>query len=268
MRHKFILRTVLTLALMNCSFSASANNPEYSATEILNAVKFREDGQTRKSKFHLKLTSKSGFERSREITLLEQDDGADLKSFIYIHKPADVQGTGVMLHAFDDNSAKQDDIWLYIPAMRKVKRLSAKNKRGRFVSSELSYADLERLQLQDFEYHVEGVEDIDGTKTVKILANVANENAKYKTGYAKKTLWVDTERDILLKEVYFDEQGMLLKTRRVKTVEKIDSFWTVTHLEVENHQTGDKTDLFLDKISYNVPVSKTQFSKVSLKRGL
>ncbi|RZQ52128.1 hypothetical protein C1E23_16055 [Pseudoalteromonas phenolica] len=268
MKFNYSIGIFFILSSLISSHTVNAQNNDTKAYEILEAVKFREDGQTRQSRFSMTLTSKSGFKRSREITLLEQDEGADLKSLIYIHKPAEVQGTGVMLHAYDETSAKQDDIWLYIPAMRKTKRLSAKNKRGRFVSSELTYADLERLQLQDFTFKVEGEEQLDGIKVTKISGQIANDEAKFKTGYSKKVLWVDTQRHIFLKEVYYDEHGLLLKTRVANSIKQIESFWTITHLTVNNHQTGDKTELVLDDIKYNKSFSNSQFSLVSLKRGL
>ena len=264
-------KTAISTVALICSLSAgfaSASESDPAAYELMQQVKFRADGDSRKSDITMTLTSKDGFERVRHITMLETDEGQDSKSMVYVSQPADVAGTGVMLHAYEEASDRDDDIWIYIPAMKKVKRLSSKNKRGRFVSSEMSFADLERLQLQDFRYQLDGNEVINGVSTARITGEAANDNTVFKTGYTSKVSWVDPARHLIIKEEYFDEQGHHIKTMSADTIELIDGFWTVTSLHVNNVQTGDVTQLKLNSIDYNLPVKDAQFSMVALKRGL
>jgi hypothetical protein len=266
LKHVFISSIlVLTVGL---STLVSAEVSERSAYDILHDVKFRADGDTRKSEISMTLTSKDGFERVRHLTMVEADNGEDSKSLVYVGAPADVAGIGVLLHAYGEKSDREDDIWIYIPAMKKIKRLSSRNKRGRFVSSEMSFADLERLQLSDFTYELLGSEDINGVSAEKIESKVADNEALFKTGYSRKVTWVDRTRDLIVKEEYYDDQGHHLKTMMADKVEQVDGFWTVTQLHVLNAQTGDSTKLVLNSIEYNLPVNEAQFTKVALKRGL
>ena len=251
------------LAVASDTDSSVALNGE----SIMNQVKWREDGENRRSQLDITLTEKDGFIRKRAVSYFEKDYGKDRKTYLYVNEPADVKSTAILINSYDEAKDAEDDIWLYIPALRKIKRLAARNKQGRFVGSEFIFADMERLHLKDYEYDFIGEDTINGRKAFKIDAIAASDRTTEKTGYSRRMIWVDSERFVVLREQYFDPQGVLLKELTTHKVEHISDYWIATEQTLFNHQSGRKTDLKISDLEFDKPMDDLIFSKQTLKRG-
>lgn len=263
-----VLFCLITLALsLNTLGAASAQKDALTGKEIMDKVKWREDGENRQSHLDIILTEKDGFIRKREVSYYEKDYGKDRKTYLHVNKPADVKSTAILINSYDEAKNSEDDIWLYIPALRKIKRLAARNKQGRFVGSEFIFADMERLHLKDYDYEFVGEDTLQGRKTFKVDAYASSDRTTEKTGYSRRMIWVDSERFVVLKEQYFDPQGVLLKELTTNKVEHISSYWIATEQTLVNHQSGRKTDLIISDLKFDQPMSDIIFSKQSLKRG-
>lgn len=258
---------VLAAACLTTSLLHGAINTP-SGFDIMEKVKWRADGDNRQSTLDITLTEKDGYTRKRQVSYFEKDFEKDRKTFLYVNEPADVRSTAILINSYDESKVKDDDIWLYIPALRKIKRLSSRNKQGRFVGSEFIFADIERLQLRDYDYEYLGTETINQRPSLKIDAYAASDRTTEKTGYSQRTIWVDSERFVVLKEQYFDAQGVLLKELTTNTVEQISDYWIATEQTLNNVQSGRTTHLKINSLKFDdAKLSDRLFSKQSLKRG-
>ena len=239
----------------------------YDPVALLESVKWREDGDSRTASVTLTLADSKGNERQREVAFIERDSGSVRETRLLIKQPMDVKGTAILLKSDADRSAADDDIWLYLPSLKKVKRLSAKNKRGRFVGSEFSYADLEWLRVEDFLYNVMGEESWQGGKLIKLEAIPADDDVIKKTGYSKKVLWVSPLYNLVMKAVYFDDRQRELKTMQVDKVAKHQGYWTAVEQTIENIQTGRSTKMVVNDMNYDVDLKPKLFRQQNLKRA-
>ncbi len=261
--------TVVALASAYISSYASveADKGTLDGYQIMEKVKWREDGENRKSNLDITLTEKDGFIRKREVSYYEKDYGKDRKTFLYVNEPSDVRSTAILINSYDEAKKSEDDTWLYIPALRKVKRLASRNKQGRFVGSEFIFADMERLHLADYQYELLEEDTINERAVFKVDAIASSDKTTEKTGYSRRVIWVDTERFVVLREQYFDAQGVLLKELTTNKVKNISSYWIATDQTLVNHQSGRKTQLEISNLEFNKPMSDIIFSKQTMKRG-
>lgn len=264
---KLALSNSLLIASMLC-FSISANAATaLDGKAIMDKVKWRADGENRRSHLDITLREKDGHERKRQVSFFEKDYDKDRKTYLYVKEPADVRSTAILINSFDETAQADDDIWLYIPALRKIKRLSSRNKQGRFVGSEFIFADMERIQLKDYTYTHLKDEEFNGRKVHKINAMAANDRTLEKTGYSRRLIWVDTERFLVMKEQYFDAQGVLLKELTTENVEQVSGYWIATEQTLVNHQSGRTTLLKISDLAIDKGMPDLLFSKQSLRRG-
>lgn len=267
--HYHLAPLLALAACLACSqpLQAQVDDTSVDAKSIMQKVKWRGDGDNRRSRLELTLTEKDGFSRSRQVSFYEKDYGKDRKTLLYVEKPADVRATAILINSFDEVKASDDDIWLYLPALRKIKRLSSRNKQGKFVGSEFTFADMERLQLADYRYQYLGAEQLDQRPVYKIEARAASDRTTEKTGYSRRLIWVDSERFIILRDQFFDAQGIKLKELSANKVENISGYWVATAQSIHNQQTGRHTQIKIHDIDYDQAMPDLLFSKQTLRRG-
>ncbi|PSU32787.1 outer membrane lipoprotein-sorting protein [Photobacterium lutimaris] len=254
------------MAVMFSVFAAASQAADPST--LMENVKWREDGVSRTASVTLLLTDARGNERQREVAFIERDRDNVRETRLLIQQPLDVKGTAILLKSDAEKASSEDDIWLYLPALKKVKRLSATNKRGRFVGSEFSYTDLEWLRVEDFSYQLLGAETWQGDTVYKIEALPASQEVIKKTGYSKKVLWVNPNYDMVVKAVYFDERERELKTMQVDEVSQLQGYWTAVVQTIHNLQSGRTTKMVVNDIEYDTTIPAKHFKQQNLKRAL
>lgn len=258
----------LSLALVAAVRTADAGDA-VDPKKIMERVRDRPVGGDRQAVMTMTLVSADGFRRERRIEYREKDYAKERKTLVYIRDPSDLRGTAVLIYSYGEQDGKEDDIWLYLPSMRKTKRIAAKNKQGRFIGSEFSFADMERLHVGDYEYSFLGRETVDSRPAYKISATAATGAATLeRTGYSKRLVWVDVERNLILKDIYFDARGAELKLFVAEKVEQVKGYWTVTKGRMENLQTGDRTSLDVVTINYDTNIDDAIFRQHALTRGV
>ena len=247
-------------------FTAAAQAADPNA--LMEKVKWREDGVSRTAAVTLWLTDDRGNERQREVAFIERDRDNIRETRLLIQQPLDVKGTAILLKSDADKVSSEDDIWLYLPALKKVKRLSAANKRGRFVGSEFSYTDLEWLRVEDFSYQLLAEETWQGAPVYKLEALPVAPEVIKKTGYSKKVLWLNPAYDMIVKAVYFDERERELKTMQVDEISKQQGYWTAMVQTIHNLQSGRTTKMVVNEIEYDTAIPTKHFKQQNLKRAL
>ena len=212
------------------------------------------------------LRNKQGEETTRYFrgkTLEVANDG-DKTLFIF-DSPKDVKGTATLTFT---HKVGPDDQWLYLPALKRVKRITSENRSGSFVGSEFAYEDLGSQELEKYDsrkYLVE--EPCPGNQTLSchILTRAPVEES---SGYSYQTLWLDdTPAHRIWKIEYYDRKKSLLKTLTFGDYKVyLEKFWRPSVYKMVNHQTGKSTDLFVENIKFKVGLSKSDFSQKSLSR--
>lgn len=172
--------------------------------------------------------------RKMTIKIKEGTDGD--KSISEFHWPADVNGTKLLTWT---HKSKDDDQWLFLPAIKRIKRISSRNKSGSFMGSEFAYEDLAAQEVEKFTYSLVAEEDFDGRKVWKNQRIPAHD----KSGYSKQISYVDQEYLQPLKVEYFDRKGELLKVAAFEGYKKHGKFWRWTTIHMKNVQTKKQSIL-------------------------
>jgi hypothetical protein len=175
--------------------------------------------------------------------------------------PADIRGTAFLTWEHDD-PAKEDDKWLYMPALKKVRRISGSSKKEYFMGSDFTYDDMGDRNVDEDIHTLRGEESVNGHDCWKIESvPVDPEDA-----YTHKHVYVDKAVHIVVKAEYFDKDG-LLKVYQAFDVQQKDGFWTVVRSEMDNQARNHKTILELGDIQYNKGIKDHIFKVSAIQRG-
>lgn len=210
-----------------------------------------------------KNTSKKGRvqERTLEQFILQQDAATNTYNFLLkFVAPADIKGTSTLTLQHLD---KADDQWLYLPALRSAKRISASKKSDRFMGTEMTYEDLSNYlsePVADYQYKLLGKEVIDRQICFKIEAKPL---ATTNTQYSKRILWIDEATFLQVKANFYNKKGDLMKVLTTKEIKKIagTDHHKAHYIQLENLLTKNKTEVFYSNFVINKGVNKSIFSK-------
>ena len=208
------------------------------------------------------LRNSAGRESSRSlaITTLEvPDESLGDKSLVVFESPNDIKGTALLSHA---RILEPDDQWLFLPALKRVKRISSANKSGPFVGSEFAFEDFTALELNKYDYAWLREEALDGVQNDVVERTPRYENS----GYSRQVSWVDQDVYQVRKVEFYDRRGDLLKTLVLTDYREYDGVWRAQRMEMVNHQTGKSTDLIYGDYEFNVGVTDADFVKGRLTR--
>ena len=205
-------------------------------------------------------------ERRNSTVIKLQPNGVDSKFLVRFNDPPDVAGTGLLQVEHNDGD---DDLWIYLPALKKARRLVASNKKDSFVGSDFSYADIALPKVDLYRHVLRGTEQVDGTPCYVVESTPASEAVRSNNGYARKVTWVRTDNFLEMKVEYYDLANRLLKTQRISQHQSVASQagkWFALEREMTNHQTGHRTLLVASKLDGAAPVRDDVFSVRSLER--
>ena len=199
--------------------------------------------------------------RTLKIATLEKEseDVGD-KSLVVFQTPRDIEGTALLSHA---KILDPDDQWLYLPALKRVKRISSANKSGPFVGSEFAFEDFTSLELNKYDYRYVGTENGEG-----MTYDVVERRPKYEnSGYSKQVAYVDQTIYQIRKVEFFDRRGDLLKVLELQDYRQYDNgVWRAHRLVMKNQQTNKQTDLVYQDYAFDVGISDKDFVKGRLSR--
>ena len=242
----------------------NASTPEEKGFDIA-ARSDRSDRGFTDSEVQLKmvLRNKAGQESRRTLvlkTLEVPDENQGDKSLIIFDSPADIDGTALLSHA---KILDPDDQWLYLPALKRTKRISSVNKSGPFVGSEFAFEDFTALELNKYRYKFLRTEAFNG-----MLCDVVERYPRYEhSGYTKQISWIDQKVYQVRKVEFHDRRGDLLKTLTLEDYRDYGAnYWRAHKLTMVNHQTGKSTDLLYSAYVFKRGLSNRDFSKGVLRR--
>lgn len=259
-----------TLAIMLSLLATQSAMAAMSARDIMQAVDDRDDGDNRFADMKMVLIDKNGDTRTRTIRSYDKDKGEDKQRIMFFLSPADVKDTAFLTYDYDAYE-KDDDQWLYLPALRKSKRIASSDKSGSFMGSDFNYADMTRKNLDAYDFKILKEGEVRDARVWLIEALPKTRKEIEETGYKKSVLFVRQDNFVVVRAVHWTSEGNALKYQDVEKLEKIDGIWTIRQMSMTTKKgkvTLHKTELFFDNVKYNQDLSEQMFSVRRLEKGL
>jgi len=259
-------RLILILALSLClsPLIATAETPEEKGLAIAQEADRRDTGfKDYTANMLMTLKNRHGEESIRKIRIktLEVEGDGD-KSLTIFDNPKDVKGTAFLNFT---HKKGDDDQWLYLPALKRVKRISSSNKSGSFMGSEFAYEDFSSQEVEKYTYKWIRDEVFDSQECFVVESypvDIKN------SGYTRQVTWIDKSEYRTLKVEYYDRKESHLKTLTFKDYQKyLDKYWRSDEMNMVNHQNGKSTKLIWSNYKFRVGLEDRDFNKNSLKRA-
>lgn len=260
MKKWIMLAALLILPLPD---NAETLTPQQKGLAIAKEADKRDTGwKDQKSDLVMILRNRQGQETKRKIRnrQLEVSGDGD-KSMSIFDSPRDVQGTAFLSYT---HAQKPDDQWLYLPALKRVKRISSNNKSGPFMGSEFAYEDITSQEVEKFTYKWLRDEKYDGRDTFVVERRPTYEHS----GYSKQVAWIDKKMYQPLKIDFYDRKGDLLKTLTYHGYKQyLGKYWRPDRMEMVNHITKKSTTLLWKNYQFDNGFTDRDFDRNSLKRA-
>ena len=255
--------TVLTTAaVLFCVLSTTCiSAQQMNGYQIMKKADEIDSGKTSQYGITMTLTNKAGGKRVREIVVYSKDFGTVEKTVMSFQTPKDVSGVGYLTWEYEDKG-KDDDMWLYMPALKKVRRISGSSKNDDFMGTDFTYEDMSERDLDKDDHSLKGEEIVDGFPCY-MIESVPKQKGE---AYSKRVIRVRQDNFIIAKVDYYDRQGKLLKQLKVSDITQIDGIWTGQKMEMTNVQDSHSTLIELKNIQYNKAVNDSFFTVISLER--
>ncbi len=257
---------IVGVCLICATLPALADDPQ--AREIMQKVEDREDGDNRTSNMRMVLIDRKGNQRTREIESYAKDFGEDTYRMMFFREPADVLGTGFLTYDYDDES-RDDDQWLYLPALRKTKRIASQDKSGSFMGSDFNYSDMTSRNLSDYDFTLQKEMPLGDHKVWVIEAIPRGEDVIDETGYKKSLLLVRQDNYVVVRAVHWTAEGNKQRYYDTHSLELLEGVWTpleMTMTTKQGKQTLHKTAISFTKVKYNQDLDEGLFSVRYLER--
>jgi len=214
----------------------------------------------------LTITDPRGNQRIRNNTMasISLPDGTE-KRIIKFNAPAEVKGTGILIFDYPDRS---DDMWIYLPALRRTRRIVSREKSKSFMGSEFSNADMTAPALEDFTYRLLGEETLDGNSCFRIASIPKTEDLVDEYGYARSETWIGKNNYLAYRTDYFEGEGELFKTITNKSFQLLDTEnnrYMVTHMTAVNHSNRRSSEMVMEKVAA-VPTKESYFTVAYLEK--
>ena len=273
MKSKVIQSLLITVSVLLASSNVQAgeankriaeiSDPQQKGLAIAQEMKAHNTGWgDSEAKMVMTLRDKGGSETDRKVRVksLEVEGDGD-KGLSIFDEPRDVEGTAFLTYSHIEGN---DDQWLYLPALKRVKRISSSNKSGPWMGSEFAYEDLSSFEVEKYDYKFLREDELNGEKVYVVESYPKYDNS----GYSKTITWVDQEHFRVHRIEFYDQKGDALKTMNVSDYKLyLDKFWRGHKQVMTNHQTGKSTVVTWSDYQFNTGLDEKDFNKSSLKRA-
>jgi outer membrane lipoprotein-sorting protein len=233
-------------------------------------VDARDDGNNSFSDMRMVLIDKGGKKRVRKIRAFGKDKGEDSLRLMFFIDPADVEDTAFLTYDYDQ-SEKDDDQWMYLPALRKTKRIATSDQSGSFMGSDFTYSDMTKWELDDYDYTLLKEVKVRNSEAWLIQALPRKKEVIDRTGYTKSVLYVRKDNPMVIRGVHWVKKANRLKYMDVKKLEVIDGIWVATEIHMTTKQgksTLHRTILTFENVKFNQGLEEDFFTIRTMEKGL
>jgi outer membrane lipoprotein-sorting protein len=252
--------TTITLTVfLFAAFSLAADVPSVDEIVQKSNLAAYYAGDDGRAEVKMTITDGQGRTRDREFVILRKDieDGGKQMFYVYFQKPSDVRKMVFMVHKY---LQKDDDRWLYLPALDLVKRIAASDKRTSFVGSHFLYEDVSGRSLTEDTHEL-----VETTDTHHVIQSTPKDPASVE--FASYTVWIDKTNFMPMKAVYLDKQGQPYREVEALEVQEIQGHPTVTTSRVKDLLTGGHTVSAFSEVKYDIGLKEEIFSERYLRRA-
>ncbi|RKY49785.1 MAG: outer membrane lipoprotein-sorting protein [Candidatus Neomarinimicrobiota bacterium] len=251
----------LFLSLLLTIFMIQPLSAEITGKQIMEDVYNKPTGDDMQGELTMTLTNKQGESRVRTLKqYIKYGDEVD-KKIMFFQAPADVRGTSFMNWSYADG--RDDDQWIYLPALKRTKRISSDGKSDYFMGSDFTYDDLGDRHPDEDTHTLLREETLEG-KTCWVVESIPKEEDYM---YSKTITWVMKDNYLGLRREFYDEDGDLLKILTIKKFDQIDGFWTILETEMKNVQKDHKTNMAFNNVQINRGIPDRRFTERSMTLG-
>jgi hypothetical protein len=264
-----LLGSCIALVVATALSATSVAAASLTAREIVERAKDRDEGHPSIIDVEMTLIGKSGKRRLREIRAFGMERGEDELQLLFFLSPPDLKDTGFLTYDYDE-SGKDDDQWLYLPALKKSKRIAASDKSGSFMGSDFSYADLAWRDLDEYDYTLMKETEVGGAAVWQIESVPRTKKEIKETGYTKSILFVRQDNYVVIRSVGWLRRGGRLKYMEIKALEQIDGIWIGTEIHMTTKKAGKtlhKTILRNSNIRFRQELDEDFFTVRQMEKG-
>ena len=263
------LAFVVTAAyLLTGAVSFAQNLPN--GEELVKKLNERDDGVSLARTMTIEMTDKRGKTRKQITRTFRKYFGEEKRSAIFYVEPANIKDTAFLTYDYPAE-AQEDDQWLYIPELRRVRRISASNRGDYYLGTDFTYEDMKldtRLSESDYTWTTTGQAEIDGHMCYVVEGIPVDEKTAKELGYSKYVAYIDPETAFQRKSEVWDVNGNKLKTIFSEEWRKIQGIWSGIRMRAQNHKTGHSTIFTFSEIDYKTEIKDEMFTERALKRGV
>ncbi|MBI3014224.1 MAG: outer membrane lipoprotein-sorting protein [Candidatus Tectomicrobia bacterium] len=218
-------------------------------------------GEDMRARIFMRLISREGHERIRELTMTRRNLqlGGEQRYFLYFHRPPDVRDMALLVWAY---LGRDDDRWLYVPALKLVRRIAASDKHTSFVGSDFSYEDVSGREPEEDTHKLLREEKI-GERDAYVVESIPKDPAR--EDFSRKLSWIDRTTWLPLKVEHSDRRGDRARVFTAEETENVQGFWTITKRLMKNAQSGHWTEVVFKNVRYNLKLSPDLFSERALR---
>jgi hypothetical protein len=198
-----------------------------------------------------------------------QQDTVHYNTLTRFHAPAEVRNEGILIL---ENSNGKNDVMLYLPNFKKIRRVESQQQSGSFMGSVFSYSDIATPHADDYQYKMIGNEKCEGDANLlclKIECTPSNSDIRERTGYSKSIVWIRPDNFMLERAEYFNLEGKLWKVLKASDIKEVDQKshkWLAHTLSITNKNTGEMTSLVFSNVKVNSGLSDSIFTQQNLQK--
>ena len=265
----FQLTCAFSLQLLLASGALAGEAGGLTGREIAQQLNARDDGETLSQSVAMELIDRRGKVRQRRIRSFRKYYGEDKRMVIFFEAPKNIKGTAFLTYDYAGTS-REDDQWLYLPALHKVRRISASDRGDYFLGTDFTFEDVKKagkVEIDDYTFDRAGEEVVDGRRCHVVDAVPVSEKVAGELGYGRVRLWVDAQIWMARKTEMWDVRGHSLKTVVTKEIREVQGIWTAHRVEATHHKTGHRSLFTVTEVDYQNPISDDVFTELALRRG-
>jgi hypothetical protein len=253
-KHFLVLAALVLLSLANLQAQTTG-------AEVMDEVYRRPSGDNMQATLNMTITNSRGSTRERSIVQFRQDDGNTEKKIMFFTAPADVKNTSFLSYSYSDG--KDDDQWIYLPALGRVRRIASDKSNESFMGSDFTYDDMGARHPDEDIHTILREEQIDGWDCYVVESVPVKPN----DDYAKTISWVIKDEWIGLKKEFLDSKNSVVRELSIDEYEKIDGIWVITDMTMSNLEKNSSTRIMMNEVSFDNNLRDSFFSERQMKMG-
>ena len=269
---RLFLMSIGALILLSVATSAAMAAETLTGRDIVNQCDNKYPGENQKSQLSITLTDKSGKERKTVYLRLWRDnkgnDGIFDKMVLFTMYPPDAKGAGFMRWGYMPDQDQAAEQWVYLPELRKIRRVSVRDLSDSFLGSDLTYGDISYRSVDADDHKLQRMDQDKTGQQYYVVVSVPKENNPQ---YSKRISWYAKAEDksscVKVRVDYFDRKNVFLKRQMLKW-QKVNDAWVWEKVFVQNVQTFHKSFFEVEKVKINSGIDDEWFTERKLRKGI